>query len=115
MPGVAKRRGALGKTNFQDRRRQSSFGHYVTSAPDPQIKNPGVKLSSITADAGYGSEENYQWLEAKHITAYVKDRDFDRHQLGTKSASILTGKKKTQQEKVLFCQKLFYQHYCAQF
>jgi transposase len=44
------------------------------------IKNLGVKPSSVTADAGYGSEENYQWLKNKGITAYVKDRDFDRNQ-----------------------------------
>ena len=44
------------------------------------IKNLGVKPSSVTADAGYGSEENYQWLKNKGITAYVKDRDFDRKQ-----------------------------------
>lgn len=44
------------------------------------IKSLGVKPSSVTADAGYGSEENYQWLENKGITAYVKDRDFDRNQ-----------------------------------
>jgi IS5 family transposase len=44
------------------------------------IKNLGVKPSSVTADAGYGSEENYQWLKNKRITAYVKDRDFDRNQ-----------------------------------
>jgi hypothetical protein len=44
------------------------------------IKSLKVKPSSVTADAGYGSEENYQWLKNKRITAYVKDRDFDRHQ-----------------------------------
>jgi transposase len=44
------------------------------------IKNLGIKPSSVTADAGYGSEENYQWLKNKGITAYVKDRDFDRKQ-----------------------------------
>lgn len=44
------------------------------------IKNLKIKPASITADAGYGSEENYQWLERKRITAYVKDRDFDRNQ-----------------------------------
>jgi transposase len=44
------------------------------------IKNLGVKPSSVTADAGYGSEENYQWLKNKRITAYVKDRDFDKNQ-----------------------------------
>lgn len=49
------------------------------------IKSLGVKPSSVTADAGYGSEENYQWLKNKCITAYVKDRDFDRNQKKKKS------------------------------
>jgi transposase len=44
------------------------------------IKGLGVKPSSLTADAGYGSEENYQWLETKRITAYVKHNQFDRNQ-----------------------------------
>jgi transposase len=44
------------------------------------IKGLGIKPSSVTADAGYGSEENYQWLEKKQITAYVKHNQFDRNQ-----------------------------------
>jgi len=40
-----------------------------TSFPDNSI-----------ADAGYGSEENYQWLEDNTITAYVKHNQFDRQQ-----------------------------------
>lgn len=32
------------------------------------------------ADAGYGSEENYQYLNKHHIEAYVKPADFDRSQ-----------------------------------
>jgi len=44
------------------------------------IKNYHQKPSSVTADAGYGSEENYQWLEEKRITAYVKHSHFDRNQ-----------------------------------
>ena len=44
------------------------------------IKDYKVKPSSITADAGYGSEQNYQWLERKGITAYVKHNHFDRNQ-----------------------------------
>lgn len=35
---------------------------------------------SITADAGYGSEQNYQYLEDKKIEAYVKHNQFDRLQ-----------------------------------
>lgn len=38
------------------------------------------KPNNITADAGYGSEQNYQWLEDKKITAYVKYNQFDRMQ-----------------------------------
>lgn len=44
------------------------------------IKHFKQKPAAITADAGYGSEENYQWLEGKRITAYVKHRQFDRAQ-----------------------------------
>jgi len=36
--------------------------------------------SSVTADAGYGSEQNYEWLENRHITAYIKHNQFDRQQ-----------------------------------
>jgi len=46
------------------------------------IKSLGIKPSSVSADAGYGSEENYEWLKTKRITAYVKDRDFDADQKG---------------------------------
>lgn len=34
----------------------------------------------VTADAGYGSEENYQYLAEKEITGYVKYNQFDREQ-----------------------------------
>lgn len=44
------------------------------------IKDYGIKPSSVTADAGYGSEQNYQWLEDKRITGYVKHNQFDRNQ-----------------------------------
>jgi len=35
---------------------------------------------SLTTDAGFGSEENYQYLEQNNITAYVKYNLFDREQ-----------------------------------
>ena len=35
---------------------------------------------AITADAGYGSEENYQYLKDRHINGYVKHNQFDREQ-----------------------------------
>lgn len=44
------------------------------------IKNIKQKPCNVTADAGYGSEQNYQWLEDKRITAYVKYNRFDRMQ-----------------------------------
>ncbi len=44
------------------------------------IRNYGQKPNTVTADAGYGSEQNYQWLEKKRITAYVKHNQFDRDQ-----------------------------------
>ena len=44
------------------------------------IKNFKIKPANITADAGYGSEQNYEWLENNRITAYVKHSQFDRQQ-----------------------------------
>lgn len=38
---------------------------------------------SVTADAGYGSEENYTFLEGKETTAYIKYASFDKHQKGS--------------------------------
>ena len=38
------------------------------------------KMEEITADAGYGSEENYDYLELKELTAYVKYNTFDKEQ-----------------------------------
>lgn len=35
---------------------------------------------ALTADAGYGSEENYTFLEENNITAFVKYNQFDREQ-----------------------------------
>src|SRR5690606_11576147 len=38
------------------------------------------ELKEITADAGYGSEENYDYLEQKGLTAYVKYNTFEKEQ-----------------------------------
>lgn len=58
---------------------------------DNHIKHFKNKPSSITADAGYGSEQNYQWLEDKRITAYVKHNQFDRMQhAGTRDKASFT-------------------------
>lgn len=40
----------------------------------------GVHPKNLVADAGYGSEENYSYLEEKQITAYVKDNRFHYEQ-----------------------------------
>jgi transposase len=50
------------------------------------VKNFKIKPANITADAGYGSEQNYEWLEKTGITAYVKHGQFDR-QLNHKTRS----------------------------
>jgi transposase len=47
------------------------------------IRNFKQKPGAVTADAGYGSEQNYQWLEDKRITGYVKHNRFDRMQNST--------------------------------
>jgi transposase len=47
---------------------------------DSHLRSFKQKPANITADAGYGSEQNYQWLEQKRITAYVKHVHFDRNQ-----------------------------------
>ncbi len=43
----------------------------------------GKTLKTITADAGYGSEENYEIMEAGEIEAYVKYGMFDKEQSET--------------------------------
>jgi Transposase and inactivated derivatives len=40
----------------------------------------GTSPQVQVADAGYGSEENYQFLDKHQIEAYVKPTDFDRRQ-----------------------------------
>jgi len=44
------------------------------------IESYNMVPESLTADAGYGSEENYDFLEEKGITAYVKYGYFDKEQ-----------------------------------
>lgn len=41
-------------------------------------ENLGVSPEAIIADAGYGSEENYQYLEDKKIDAYIKYNTFEK-------------------------------------
>lgn len=62
--------------------------HTLIPHIDQHIQETGSKPGAITADAGYGSEQNFQWMEKKKITAYVKHAYFDRDQNST-----LRGKK----------------------
>ena len=41
---------------------------------------------TLTADAGYGSEQNYEMMEDQGIEAYVKYNYFDKEQQGTRSS-----------------------------
>lgn len=43
--------------------------------------------AEVVADAGYGSSENYAYLEEVNIDGYVKYNDFDREQRKSKKAS----------------------------
>lgn len=52
----------------------------------------GFLPEQLTADAGYGSEENYQYLEQKQIEAFVKYNSFD------KENGILNSKRKKKNE-----------------
>jgi transposase len=47
---------------------------------DQHEKSFGKAPETLTADAGYGSEENYTLLEGKEVTAYVKYNMFDKQQ-----------------------------------
>ncbi|MTK10621.1 MAG: transposase [Clostridiaceae bacterium] len=40
-------------------------------------RNLSVKFSSLIADSGYESEENYQYLKDKGITAYIKPSNYE--------------------------------------
>jgi len=42
----------------------------------------GINPEKIIADAGYGSEENYQYMETNDIEAFVKYNYFDKNQSG---------------------------------
>ena len=47
---------------------------------DEHIASYGRSPETLTADAGYGSEENYTFLEEQGVTAFVKYNYFDREQ-----------------------------------
>lgn len=60
--------------------KQSTDTNTLIAHLQQHIKTYKSRPTSITADAGYGSEQNYQWLESKRITAFVKHNQFDRKQ-----------------------------------
>lgn len=49
-------------------------------------QNFGVTPDTLTADAGYGSEQNYELMEDKQIEAYVKYNYFDKEQAGQRNS-----------------------------
>ena len=54
----------------------STLISHVSQIKEEYGKAPG----SVTTDAGYGSEQNYQWLEDEQVEAYVKYNHFDAEQ-----------------------------------
>ncbi|WP_409014567.1 IS1182 family transposase [Emticicia sp. 21SJ11W-3] len=56
----------------------------------------GKQSTEVVADAGYGSEQNYEWLEEKAITAYVKYNYFHKEQ------------KRSQKNNPFLVQNLYY-------
>jgi len=50
---------------------------------DEHKEHYGSYPEVVVADAGYGSEQNYRYLEANDITGYVKYSYFDKDQNGT--------------------------------
>ena len=49
-------------------------------------KEPKLPLN-ISADAGYGSEENYEYLEKAEVNAYVKYNTFEKERRGKKNSN----------------------------
>ena len=58
--------------------------------------NYHTQSEEVVADAGYGSEENYEWMEGKGITSYVKYNYFHMEQ------------KRKQQNNPFLVQNLYY-------
>jgi transposase len=69
-----------------------------------QFKNLYKKYPEIvTADAGYGSEENYKILEDKHIEAYVKYGSFEKDRKNIKSPFRLENMPYDRETDSYFC------------
>ncbi|KAA6317017.1 hypothetical protein EZS27_032766 [termite gut metagenome] len=61
---------------YQDRDDTMTFTSFV----ELHHKQYGSYPREVCADAGYGSEENYQYMENNHIEAYVKYNYFHKEQ-----------------------------------
>lgn len=66
----------LGYTLHQTTNDTATLPTHITSLQD----NLGVLPEVLVADAGYGSEENYKFLDDNNIEAYVKYSSFFREQ-----------------------------------
>lgn len=55
----------------------------LASHLDDHKEHYGQYPQVVVADAGYGSEQNYEYLEANKIEGYVKYNYFDKHQHDT--------------------------------
>lgn len=62
----------------------------------------GTLPEYLTADAGYGCEENYRYLEDMGVTAYVKYGAFDKEQRTYKSKKTKTGKDDFHRDKLYY-------------
>lgn len=62
----------------QDRSDSKTLPHHLDKFKQLHGKLP----VDLTADAGYGSFDNYVWLEKENINAYVKYSGFDKEQKG---------------------------------
>ena len=71
----------------------------------------GVRPSAVVADAGYGSDENYTFLDSKGVEAYIKYNYFDKEQKEGLKAFSAESLHYNEQENCLYCpmgQKMSY-------
>jgi transposase len=66
-------------TNYTIHQNATDTTTYINHLEDYK-KNHNTLPQIAIADAGYGSEENYEYLAQNNVTAYVKYNQFDRQQ-----------------------------------
>lgn len=84
--------------------------HDTTTLPkhlEQHVASFGKYPKIVTADAGYGSEENYEILEKNGVEAYVKYNRFDQEQKAEKNATS-RGAKVVEDKTPFTPDKLFY-------